>query len=69
MSKELDDALTYIDDKFLIMSMRLNHLHETLARFEERINKLEGTESVLYDEEHPADTMMFRKQEEEDEEP
>ena len=45
MSKELDDALTYIDDKFVIMSMRLNHLHERLAQFEERINKLEGTES------------------------
>ena len=45
MSKELDDALKYIDDKFVIMSVRLNFLTQRLADFEERINKLEGTES------------------------
>ena len=46
MSAELDDALKYIDDKFIAMSVRLNFLTERLAQFEERINKLEeGTES------------------------
>ena len=47
MSKELDDALVYIDDKFIAMSVRMNYLTQKLAQFEARINKLEskkGTE-------------------------
>ena len=59
----------YLLHRIKVLESSYNEMSKFIDELFEEIEQLKkGTESVLYDKEHPADTMMFRNQEE-DEEP